>query len=282
MHLAPTTLDATATPHVPQATSLCQFCGQPEVAELLEIWSAREFMIDACCEDAHHALVDFLIEEPAKAGKWVAAQAGLSPKKSVRRVVDNGAGQLILDWHPTLVDVTFDEACAFIARHHRHCPAPRGWRFGAGVRNGPTLIGVVTCGRPVARLIDQQRIVEANRVCVHPGVPSALVWNACSMLYGHAARQARKRGFERIITYTLASEAGTSLLAAGFEPDHLTKGRRWASPSRPRGQSTPTEDKVRWQRLLVRHPTSRLVGNGGEHRPRIERLLEAAKERHDH
>lgn len=40
--------------------------------------------------------------------------------------------------------------------------------------------------------------------------------------------------YVRFVTYTLPSEPGTSLRAAGFHFDGLTDGGEWSRPSRPR------------------------------------------------
>ena len=67
----------------------------------------------------------------------------------------------------------------------------------------------------MARALDCARVVEVNRLCLTTAIAPELAWNGCSQLYGWAAREARKRGFEKIITYTLESESGVSLKAAG-------------------------------------------------------------------
>ena len=51
---------------------------------------------------------------------------------------------------------------------------------------------------------------------------------------------------DRIITYTLASESGTSLTAAGWVRVATTDGGSWSRPSRPRSDSHPLDEKVRW------------------------------------
>ncbi|MCZ8255173.1 MAG: hypothetical protein O9327_05875 [Polaromonas sp.] len=225
-----------------------------------EVWG-HEFMLDTCCEGVQEHANAFMCEEPKAAAAWLnelmASDGVFLPP--LRRVID-GAGSLLLDYQLALAPVTFADVREFVARHHRHCVPPRGWRFGMGVVNGARgltggLVGLVSCGRPVARAIDQQRVVEVNRLCIDPDIPSGLVWNAASMLYGWAAREARNRGAEWIVTYTLASESGTTLRAAGWTPGHVTRGRAWSSPSRPRSTVTPTDDKVRWHRRLVKSPT---------------------------
>ena len=246
------------------AVAACLFCGEPEVAEVLEVWGGREFMLDTCCPGMHEAVTEFLNDDPRAAGKWLggsglnqALQSLQGCGGGVRRVIDHG-GQMVLDWNLQVVPVKWAVAKSFVRDHHQHCRPPAGWRFGAGVLNGSDLLGVVVVGRPVARMLDQARIVEVNRLCVRRDLPSGLEWNACSLLYGWAAKEARGRGFERILTYTLATEHGTTLTAAGWTPESHTDGRSWDSPSRPRGDNTPRGDKVRWSRTLVKNPVSAL------------------------
>lgn len=85
------------------------------------------------------------------------------------------------------------------------------------------------------------------------------VKNAPSKLYGACARIAREMGYRRIVTYILASEPGTSLVAVGWEREAETPGRSWSVPSRPRPlqggmfagcELVTTGPKVRWGRAL--------------------------------
>jgi len=50
-----------------------------------------------------------------------------------------------------LQPITQREANAFIVRHHRHHPPPRGYKFAIAVNDGAHVVGVITVGRPVAR-----------------------------------------------------------------------------------------------------------------------------------
>lgn len=239
-----------------ESEAACLFCGEPEVAQLHEIWSPREFSIETCCLGMHEAVSAFLADEPKEAGRWlgerglgmVAGQRyGLDDihKPGMRRVIDHD-GRLLLDWNLEIKPVHRDIARNFVRDHHDHCPPPAGWRFGAGLMNGSERIGVVMVGRPVARMLDQAAIVEVNRLCINRDLAPGLVWNGCSMLYGWAAKQARSRGFAKIITYTLESEDGTSLKAAGWVPEAKTKGGSRNRKSRPREDKTSTEPKIRW------------------------------------
>jgi hypothetical protein len=51
---------------------------------------------------------------------------------------------------------------------------------------------------------------------------------------------------EQIITYTLESENGASLRAAGWQLDSRAAGGSWDRPSRSRIDSHPTARKFRW------------------------------------
>jgi hypothetical protein len=168
----------------------------------------------------------------------------------VRSIFDDG-GWLRLDFGLDLAPVTLATARAFVAAHHRHhSKPPPGWRWGHAVRNGAEVVGVAMVGRPVARAFDHHQVVEVNRLCIDPGLHPAVVRHAASKLYGAAAREARRRGFRRIVTYTLESESGVSLRAAGWEPRALTRGGSWNRPARPRETRAPTCQKMRWERDL--------------------------------
>lgn len=230
----------------------CPHCKVPEFVHVHEVFSNHEFMLDTCCEDMRDDVNEFLARDPKAAGAWLSGLSdgilGAIHGPGVRRVIESD-GQFLVDWNLHQAPVAQLVAKEFVRKHHRHCPPPAGWRYGGAVSNGPGeegLIGVVMIGRPVARALDQNTVVEVNRLCVRPDIPAALVWNACSLLYGWASREARKRGFKRIITYTLESEEGTSLRAAGWKPEAKTQGGSWSRPGRPRTDKTSTEPKVRW------------------------------------
>lgn len=150
--------------------------------------------------------------------------------------------------------ITQREAKRYIGVWHRHNDAPRGGVVCASVVDEDGKIhGVMIAGRPVARAEDDGLTLEVLRVATD-GTP-----NACSMLYASACRVARALGYTSVITYTLASEPGTSLRASGFVRDaELAPRVSWSTPSRPRQESTdlfgharrPTGPKVRWLVVL--------------------------------
>lgn len=234
------------------AGGVCPFCGGEAEMDLFEVWDSRNFQVSTCCEGMHQMVCEQLADGGRESARILDA-LGMSSLGlgRVRRVVDDGCGHMIVDWQLALCDVQWKEAKEFVALHHEHCPAPVGWKFGAGIRNGRDLIGVVTVGRPVARAYDARKyIVEVNRLCVRRDIPSGLVWNACSMAYGYAAREAKKRNYAVIVTYTLESEDATTLKAAGWTFDGITRGGSRSCPSRPRVDKTSIERKVRWKKVL--------------------------------
>lgn len=104
------------------------------------------------------------------------------------------------------------------------------------------IVGACIVGRPVARMTDQQTVCEVTRL-VTDGTR-----NACSLLYGAAARAAGAMGFERIQTFILETEPGTSLKAAGWEFDGWTdKAGTWQTRT-GRRTDQPTCRKGRWIR----------------------------------
>lgn len=142
-----------------------------------------------------------------------------------------------------IVPTTLKAANAFVGTEHRHHPPTRGHKFSVAVESDAGLHGVAIAGRPVARGLDHERELEVLRLCTD-GTP-----NACSMLYGAVARVARAMGYDRrnVLTYILADEPGTSLRAAGWRFDGMTRGESWDRPNRRRVDKAPTTPKQRWR-----------------------------------
>lgn len=141
----------------------------------------------------------------------------------------------------TLQPITFAEATAFIRAHHRHHLPPVGWKFGIGVNDGTKVCGIITVGRPVARHLDNGWTLEVTRCCTDG------TRHAPSCLYAAAWRAAQALGYKRLVTYTLASESGTSLKASGWRDIGIVRGRSWSCVSRPRIDTHPLDDKRVWE-----------------------------------
>lgn len=141
-----------------------------------------------------------------------------------------------------LQPITQREADRFITEHHRHHPPSRGWKFGIAVASDGVVVGVIVVGRPVAASFDDGWTAEATRCCTDG------TKNAASMLYGAACRAAMAMGYRRLITYTMRSEPGTSLRAAGWTVIARRPARSWAKESgRPRVDRSPVEERQLWE-----------------------------------
>ena len=117
-----------------------------------------------------------------------------------------------------LVPVSLREANAYVDAYHRHHGRVVGHKFSVGCEQDGQLVGVAIVGRPVSRYLDNGSTLEVTRLC------SNGERNVCSFLYGAAARAAKALGFRKIITYTLDTEPGTSLKAAGWTCAGLAGG----------------------------------------------------------
>ncbi len=143
-----------------------------------------------------------------------------------------------------LIPISLARANAFVAEHHRHHKPVRGHKFSLGCTKDGILVGVAIVGRPVSRYLDDGTTLEVNRLC------TTGVKNVCSFLYGAAARAAKSLGYRRIITYTLDTEPGTSLRAAGWECAGLAGGKRWTGKRRPATDLHPPQMKLRYEKYL--------------------------------
>lgn len=160
--------------------------------------------------------------------------------------------------HLKAVPLELKEANAFVDKLHRHHkPVIRDKIRVGAVNDKGDLVGVIQLGRPLSRYLDDGKTIEVVRLCTDG------TKNACSFLYSRAARIAREIGYEKIITYILQSESGSSLTASGWklEEDNIGGGS-WSRPSRQRDiydrqislfenkKKYPTEKKKRYSKIL--------------------------------
>lgn len=124
-----------------------------------------------------------------------------------------------------IVSIELKELNLLVAKLHRHHKPVQGHRFSIGVEYGGALVGACSVGRPAARLSDQHKTLEVTRL-VTDGTK-----NACSILYAAAARAGKALGYEKIQTFILASEPGTTLKAAGWKFDGESGGGDWSRES---------------------------------------------------
>ena len=143
----------------------------------------------------------------------------------------------------TLVPITLREANDFIRQYHRHNKPGVGARFCLAAEEAGEIVGVAVIGRTTARLLHGPKVAELTRVCSKPTAPK----NTCSFLYAAGRRVWQSMGGERLITYTLQSESGASLRAAGFAIESKLEGGQWNRPNRSRqDQPVCSEPKLRW------------------------------------
>ena len=140
-----------------------------------------------------------------------------------------------------VVPITFAEAKAFVVAHHRHHLPPLSHLFSIGCEHDEKIVGVAIVGRPVARMSQDGFTCEVTRLATDG------TRNACSFLYRAAWRVARALGYRRLVTYTLATEPGTSLRAARMTLLGEAGGGSWSRPSRPRVDTHPTQRKLAWE-----------------------------------
>lgn len=139
------------------------------------------------------------------------------------------------------VPLDLAEANAFVDRLHRHHKPVPGHKFSIGAAFGDRIVGVAIIGRPVSRVRDDGLTLEVTRLC------SDGTRNTCSFLLGACRRATFALGYKRLGTYTLASEGGASLRAAGWRIVGEVRGRSWSCPSRPRVDTHPLQDKLLWE-----------------------------------
>jgi hypothetical protein len=149
-----------------------------------------------------------------------------------------------------LLPISLRTANAFVRDHHRHHRPVQGGKFSIAVTlNGygtpavaadAQIVGVVIVGRPIARHLDDGWTLEVTRLCTDG------TRNACSMLYAAAWRAAKALAYIRLITYTLPTEGGASLRAAGWRLIGLRGGGSWSRLSRPRADRLEILQGRKW------------------------------------
>lgn len=147
--------------------------------------------------------------------------------------------------------VTLREANDFVASFHRHNgrTSRNGGKWAVGVETDGELVGVGIVGNPLSATFMDGYTAEVLRVCVRDGIR-----NACSMIYSACWRAWRAMGGKRLITYTLATESGSSLRGAGWRivaqlaannvRDNWNKNR---TTHRREWQPIYGQQKLRWE-----------------------------------
>ncbi len=149
------------------------------------------------------------------------------------------------------IPISLRKANDFVEQFHRHSKRTvrDGGKFAIGCTDGASLVGVAIVGNPLSATYMDGLTAEILRVCVVPDAPK----NVPSFLYGACWRACRAMGFQKLITYTLQSESGASLKAAGFKiVGEVAPHNRWAGKSEKdlihrKYQSLYGQAKFRWE-----------------------------------
>ena len=141
---------------------------------------------------------------------------------------------------------TLRQANEYLKLFHRHSKRVAGCKFSICAYKDNKLVGVAIVGRPVARKLDDGLTGEILRTCTDG------TKNVNSFLYGACQRIWKEMGGSKIITYTLDTESGISLRAAGFvivaETPAFPKGKGWTTRKNREWQpKVHSQKKFRWQ-----------------------------------
>ncbi len=134
--------------------------------------------------------------------------------------------------------LSLTEANALVAQHHRYHKPVQGHKFSIAAALEGRVVGVAIVGRPCRGIATT---LEVTRLCTDG------TRNACSFLYGRAARAAFALGYQRLGTYTTLEEGVASLRASGWRLIASTPGRSWSVKSRPRVDLHPLGQKLLWE-----------------------------------
>lgn len=141
------------------------------------------------------------------------------------------------------IPVSIRYANSFVKKHHRHNDPVVFAKFAIGAVKDEKIVGVVIVGKPVARLLDDGYTGEVLRLCTILDAPK----NVCSFLYARAWRAWRAMGGTRMVTYTLQSESGTSLKAAGWQLVASINGKEWHGTRLRKSKKIYNDKKYRWE-----------------------------------
>ena len=145
-----------------------------------------------------------------------------------------------------VIPLTIRDANEFVTNFHRHNKAVRGAKYAIGASYNDQLVGVAIVGRPISRRLDDGFTAEVVRACTHDDAPK----NTNSFLYGRCWRIWQQMGGRTMITYTLQSESGSSLKAAGFKIIGETKTEKnhkgWTTRPGREWQPVTGQAKFKW------------------------------------
>lgn len=147
----------------------------------------------------------------------------------------------------------------FVALHHRHSQrtARNGGKFAVAAVSSGLVVAVAIVGNPLSATYMDGFTAEVLRSCCLPSAPK----NCNSFLYGVCRRIWFAMGGSKILTYTLQTESGVSLKAAGWEKVAEVKGHDAATWGKNdhltrSNQAVFTFAKFRWEAVNARSTAS--------------------------
>jgi hypothetical protein len=162
-----------------------------------------------------------------------------------------------------VIPLSISKANAFVNQYHRHNKktARNGGKFAIGAYDDQLgLIGVAIVGNPLSASFMDGYTVEVLRTCVRPDAPK----NVNSFLYSACKRVWQAMGGRRILTYTLKSESGSSLLGAGWIPISEVPPSKpgWNKKDHLHRNHQPVQGlpKVRWESMIAQNETTTQKG----------------------
>ena len=108
------------------------------------------------------------------------------------------------------VPIELKAANEYVAQNHRHHSPVYRNKFRIACTEHGRICGVIQCGRPVSRHLDDGKTIEVTRCCTDGTA------NACSFLYGRAAGLQRRWGMrESLLIFWTRNPGYTCWLLAG-------------------------------------------------------------------
>lgn len=149
-----------------------------------------------------------------------------------------------------IVPLHLRQANEVVERLHRHHKPIRVAKFSIGAEHEGKVVGVAICMRPACRALDDGKTLEVARVATDG------TKDACSKLYGASARIAKEMGYEKIQTYILETEPGTSLKASGWKCEKTgcggtPQGKRTDRPNGHITTKVTLMKKSRWAKVFA-------------------------------
>lgn len=151
----------------------------------------------------------------------------------------------------TIKPLPIASARAACDRWHSHHEPPVSGLFALAAWVSDRCVCVAIVSRPVARGLDNGTTCEVVRLA-----SDGTTRGAASSTLKACVREAAKRGYTRVVSYTLLGEVGACYRAARWRPVAVTRGGQWDTPTRRRKPSKQSGRKIRWEAGAAALPRS--------------------------